>query len=424
MPHLLLLPPRADDRLSSRLYALHMSLWKRPPRGDLLLAAAISAFALAESLTVHVQAARPLAVMSLLILSASLAWRTALPMVPVVTAALFVPAQAAAGVPDNAALTTLIVIMLTAYSAGAHLAPRLAALAAGLLVAAGVISVLLGHRALLSNVIFVALVVLAPWGAGLAMRTRLRYSAMLEEQAHLLHERAAWLEQRAEQAAAAAVAQERARIARELHDVISHSLTVIGLQAGGVRRLLQPGQEKERDALLLVEQTGRQAQEDMRHLVSLMRVNGDGHALTPQPGLRRLAALLADSRAAGLTVDCSVTGDAAALPPGVDLTAYRIAQEALTNVRKHSDGTHVTVRVDCTPGMVRIEIADNGQAPGPDPGGTARAPGHGLVGMRERTAMYGGTLDAGPLPEGGFLVAATLPYRVDPVPVSAPEVAL
>lgn len=403
-----------EDAPGHGLYSVCMPVWGRPQPRELALAGAVGALALTEALTVRVPAGRLLTVVTFLLLAASLAWRVSRPLVPVAAAMLFVPVQTAAGIPNNAALTTLVVIGVAAYSAAAHLRLLLALPAAAGLLAAAETSVLLSHRAAVSNMAFAALIILAPWGAGWATRARLRYASALEQRAGLLQERADLLEEQAAAAAAAAVAAERARIARELHDVISHSLTVIGLQAGGVRRLLLPGQQAERDALLLVEQTGRQAQEEMHHLLALLRPDGNGESLTPQPGLGRLSVLLDDAQAGGLSVETTITGETGMLPAGLDLTVFRIIQEALTNVRKHSDASRVAVAINCTPGLVTVAVTDDG-TPGPPGQG-----GYGLLGMRERTALYGGTLTAGPLPGRGFRIAATLPFRVDPPPVPAP----
>jgi signal transduction histidine kinase len=372
------------------------------------LAAVLVGLALVESLSVPANGHRLPATAALVLPAASLAWRVTAPMIPVLVTAVLVPIQTAGGLPLNAALTTTVVIVVTAYSAGAHLAPPRAAAAAALLLAAATLSVLMGHRPVWSNLPFALLLVGGTLGAGAAMRARQRLAESLVAQGHLLRERADWLEQRSADQAVAAVAAERARIARELHDLVSHSLTVIGLQAGGVRRLLRDDQDQERQALLLVERTSRQAQDEMRHLLALLRSGPDESSLAPQPGLARIDELVADARASGIAIDCEFRGDRTELPIGVDLAVYRIIQEALTNVRKHSNADRVALTIDQGPGVVRIEVADNGSDIG------AGEPGFGLVGMRERVALYGGSLEAGPRPQRGFLVTASLPYRAVP----------
>jgi signal transduction histidine kinase len=201
-----------------------------------------------------------------------------------------------------------------------------------------------------------------------------------------------------------ALADERARIARELHDVIGHSISVMGVQAGAVRRVLLPEQQREREALLAVEETGRQAVGEMRRLIGLLRPDEEGIG-APSPSLARVEQLAADMRGAGLALELQVEGDLRDLPPGPDLAAYRIVQEALTNVLKHAPAAHVTAAVRAGDRRLEVDVRDDGR-------GAAAANGHvghGLVGMRERTALYGGSLRAGPDPAGGFRIHAEIP---------------
>jgi signal transduction histidine kinase len=197
---------------------------------------------------------------------------------------------------------------------------------------------------------------------------------------------------------------ERARIARELHDVIGHSISVMGLQAGAVRRLLTPEQEREREALLSVERTGRDAVGEMRRLLGILRANGAEPELEAMPTVQRAGDLVADLRRAGLDVELHVEGELDDLPPGRALAAFRILQEALTNVLKHAPGAHVEAVLRRAGPELEIEVVDSGGTRPAEPAGG----GHGLVGMRERVALYGGTLEAGP--EGpGFSVLARFP---------------
>jgi len=203
-----------------------------------------------------------------------------------------------------------------------------------------------------------------------------------------------------------AAADERARIARELHDVVAHSVSVMVVQASGVRRLLKEEQHRERDALLSVEQIGRQALTEMRRMLGVMRTDGDQvPSLTPQPGLQHLERLIAQVEEAGLPVTLRVEGRRPELPPGIDLSAYRIVQEGLTNALKHSRGGHAEVVVRYVDDSVQLEITDDGV------GANGDGAGHGLVGMRERVALYGGTLTAGPRDGGGFVLRAELPVE-------------
>lgn len=211
----------------------------------------------------------------------------------------------------------------------------------------------------------------------------------------------------------AAVAEERARIARELHDVISHDVSLMVLQASVERRLL--GEHDPRaDVLTTIEATGRDALTELRRMLGVLRQESDTDTpaapLAPQPGLADLALLVEQARCAGLDVDLDVESEPGALPAGLDLTAYRVVQESLTNVAKHVGQTHVAISVRHTPAELRISIVDEGPPPdvpvsGP---GDATRPGHGLVGMKERVAVYGGDLQSGPW-HGGFRVIARLP---------------
>ena len=210
--------------------------------------------------------------------------------------------------------------------------------------------------------------------------------------------------QLAEHQANAAAAQERVQIARELHDVIAHSISVMTLHAGGVRRLLQPGQQEERAALEIVEQTGQHALAELQRVLGALRTPAD-RPLEVQPGLQRVDELLESARATGMATQLEVEGEPHPLPAGIDLSMYRITQEALTNVLKHARATQVEVRIRYGDGAVRVLVTDDGVPPSP----TERHLGHGLLGMRERTALYGGTLEAGPLPGRGFQVAAMIP---------------
>jgi signal transduction histidine kinase len=224
------------------------------------------------------------------------------------------------------------------------------------------------------------------------------------EEADAAKERAARLELEREEQARLAVAEERARIARELHDVVGHSVSVMTVQTSGVRRLLRDDQEREREALLIVERTGREALAEMRRMVGVLRRPEEAPALAPQPSLEHLDRLVEQAREAGLPVDLRVEGDAVELPAGVDLTAYRLVQEGLTNALKHARATRAEVLVNYGDDQIEVVVSDDGKGVGNGDGG-----GHGLVGMRERVTVYGGELDAGPQPGGGYRLRAKLP---------------
>ena len=216
--------------------------------------------------------------------------------------------------------------------------------------------------------------------------------------------RAARAEREREERARSAVTEERARIARELHDVVGHSVSVMTVQASAVRRLLRPEQQREREALLIVEQTGREALAEMRRMVGVLRRPEEAPALAPQPSLEHLGKLVEQAREAGLPVELRVEGEPMPLPAGVDLTAYRLVQEGLTNALKHARAERAQVLVRYSDGDIEVTVSDDGRGAGSTRGG-----GHGLVGMRERVRLYGGELDTGPADGGGWRVRATLP---------------
>ncbi|MDT6987149.1 sensor histidine kinase [Streptomyces lusitanus] len=249
----------------------------------------------------------------------------------------------------------------------------------------------------------------APLVAGLvghAARTRRAYLAAVEE-------RARRAEESRELEARRRVAEERVRIARELHDLVAHQITLANAQATVAAHFVDSRPEQTRVSLReLVETTG-QALDELRATVGLLRQTGDGDTGVPEgpaPGLARLPDLLESFRRAGLEVVVRETGRARALPPGVDLTAYRIVQEALTNVTKHASGRGARVGLDWGGGRLTVTVADDGGAPSGPPALSDRPPGYGLIGLRERAAAVGGELTAAPRKEGGFLVTAHLPF--------------
>jgi len=235
------------------------------------------------------------------------------------------------------------------------------------------------------------------WGASAFVTSREGHAREAEQRAQQMA-----LEQEA--ASLQAVAEERQRIARELHDVIAHSVSVMTVQAGAVRRLLLPEQERERQALEIVESTGREALTEMRRLVGLLREHGTMPEFAPQPSLRTLDILIGTVREAGLEVELDIQGEARELPPGVDLSAYRLVQEALTNTLKYAGPAQAWVTLRWREDELELEVANNGRSEAASNGS-----GHGLAGMRERVALCGGTLETGPRDGGGFVVRCHLP---------------
>jgi signal transduction histidine kinase len=229
--------------------------------------------------------------------------------------------------------------------------------------------------------------------------------ASRQRQADQQSERAHQLEQERAEAVAAAAETERRHIARELHDVVAHSVSVMVVQAGAARKVMDDKPEAARDSLLAVEASGHEAMAELRRLLGVLSENGsEAPPLAPQPGMAGLDALVARVREAGLPVELQVEGPPESLPPGVDVAAYRIVQEALTNALKYAGGARTDVVVRYTPDGLEIEIIDEGAIATP-----ADGIGRGLVGMQERVALFGGTVEAGKRPEGGYAVLARLP---------------
>lgn len=225
-----------------------------------------------------------------------------------------------------------------------------------------------------------------------------------------LRERAERAEQDRREEARRAAEEERARIAREMHDVVAHSMGVMVVQAAGARRVLDRDPARAEQALEMIEQTGREALTEMRRMLGVLRSDDGGAAeRVPQPSLAGLDDLVEECRAAGLAVAVRRRGEERPLPAGVDLAAFRIVQEALTNVRRHAGPAAAGVTITYAEGQVEVEVADNGRGLGADPPPAGAGAGHGLVGMRERAALYGGSVSAGPRPGGGFAVRARLP---------------
>jgi signal transduction histidine kinase len=300
--------------------------------------------------------------------------------------------------PDDIS-SLLLVVILAAYSAGAHLELRPAllglALVAGTLLAVSIVST---PNDIVFPVVFLGVL---PWGIGRVIRNQTQLARELTEKA----ERE---EHAREEEEARATASERARVARELHDVLAHNLSVMVIQASAARRVLERDPEAAAEAARLIGRTGREAMTELRHVFGPVRKE-DGHALGSAPGLAHLDRLASRAHRAGLPVELRVEGTPLDLQPGADMAAYRVVQEALTNVLKHARGARATVTVRYEPGDVVLEVLDDGPGPAGSNGAGLDGGGHGLVGMRERVALYGGKLEAGRRPDGGFAVRARLP---------------
>ncbi|MFD3517840.1 sensor histidine kinase [Streptomyces sp. NPDC058657] len=320
--------------------------------------------------------------------------------------------QVGVGVEPNLANVAMFAIVYTVAANGARWASRLA-LAGSVL--AGTISqvrwpVDKGDAvAPIAFSVFLTVPFILAWVLGDSMRTRRAYFAQLEE-------RAARLEREREAQAKVAVAAERARIARELHDVVAHNVSVMVVQADGAAYVMDASPDQARQALETISTTGRQALAEMRRLLGVLRTgeHQESGEYVPQPDVQQIEDLVEQVRTAGLTVDFKVEGTARPLPSGVELTAYRIVQEALTNTRKHGGPeAGASVRLVYFDDGLGLLVEDDGRGAAHElyEDGGADGQGHGLIGMRERVGMVGGTLDAGPRPGGGFRISALLPLK-------------
>lgn len=302
-----------------------------------------------------------------------------------------------------------VVCIIAAYSAAAYCSHRVPAIVS--LPVAAVVLVILFTNAKLPHFPngVVAVLVLVPVFAA-AYEIRMWRRRVDEGRAKL-----STLEREQVEALNHAVEHERARIARELHDVVTHNVGVMVIQAGAARKIMDAAPGQAREALLAVETGGRAAMTELRHVMGLLTMDSDGPDtaatadLVPQPGLNRLEALVSGVRHAGMRVELTVTGQQRPMPPGVELAAYRVVQEALTNTVKHASGATADVVVDYAVDHLRVEVTDTGGRPSAT---LSSGNGRGLIGLRERLALYGGTLQTGPRPRGGYRVKALIPLEM------------
>jgi signal transduction histidine kinase len=349
-------------------------------------------------------------VAAMLAVTLPLAWRRRFPFsVGVVVVVVFVVSRIVVHTAE--ANITAIVLWFMLYSVAVHgrqrfrtagLAVLYCAIVAELvreLFSTAYIPPLTAFFALFYNMVELSL----PWLLGAAIWT-------LRDRQRKLADQTVELEIEREENARQAVFAERVRIARELHDVVAHHVSVIGVQAAGARRTMdrQPAQAAE--ALSSIEDSSRRAVAELHRLLGFLRRDGDTDDLAPQPGLARLDDLIAEARQTDLIVDLTIKGEARRLSPTLELSAYRVIQEALTNTRKHSGATRASVRLQYGLTDLEVEVLDDGPTRAQEGGGQA---GHGLIGMRERAVLHGGHLGAGPRPSGGFAVKASFPLNGD-----------
>ncbi len=302
----------------------------------------------------------------------------------------------------RASVVVLLALMLAGYSAGRRLDPPQSHIAIGAAVGVPIsVAALTSDAAPLADQVLFGVLVAGAWLAGRTSRVRAQHVADLARRVELA-------ERTRDELGRRAVVEERTRIARELHDIITHSISVITLQAAGVRRRLRADQRAEADGLRDIETAARDAMVELRRLLGVLHNDGDRPPLAPQPGLDQLPRLLEQTAAAGLPVELQVEGERRHLAASVDLAAYRIVQEALTNTLRHAGPATANVTIAFADGELRVCVEDSGRATGGVGSG-----GRGLVGMRERVGLYNGTLVVGERPGGGFRVDATLPFHAE-----------
>jgi len=371
---------------------------ERPRTLDLVIAVAFLVWAVIEVIVGVDHGRVAVNLVAAIVSPAALAWRRIAPSVAALVCAGGLVFKTLAGLPLDG-LALLAAVLVAAYSAGRRVALRRAVVVAAVMIAFAWLSLLGLPRQdqTVANYPFVALWIGAPAAAGAALRHEIAKASRAAD-------RAARAEVVREQYAQAAVLDERLRLARELHDTVAHAVSVMVLNAGAVRSRLPGELGSERAALERTESQGRQAISQLRRMLGVLRATSPAAELDALPTLEQVPELVDDTRQLGIAVDLVVDGPVTRLEPGLQLCAYRVVQEALTNVRKHSGASAVTVRVAYDEAGLRIRVADDGAGPGHAGAGE----GHGLIGLRERVELYGGTFAAAAAAEG-FVVTADLP---------------
>jgi len=374
----------------------------RPPRVDILVAAGLLVWALLEAFLDH--GPGPLAgrIAFAVAISVPLAFRRQAPGIVVIVLSVAVLAWALPAAAAEHGTGPFPSMLLAAFSVALYARQSIVAMAGGLLLFATMVIAVESHYYTgggpnAGNLAILSLFFGGAWAAGWLVRQRAAQARRaLAESGEL---------------AVAAVSEERARIARELHDVVAHSVSIIAVQAGAAEELIERDPDKARQHIASVRRTAREAMSEMRRLLDVLRADEPGYA--PQPGLARLPDLLDETRGAGVPVELVEQGVRPRLAPGVDFVAFRVLQESLTNVRKHAPGAPTRVLLRYRPKTLELEVINkaavtpataNGSGPG----------GHGLVGMRERVHLFDGSFDAQPRADGGFRIRAVLPLTEEP----------
>jgi signal transduction histidine kinase len=333
------------------------------------------------------------------------AWRRRYPMLMAPLMLAFITGQELLdGDLTENTVTPMITVPLAVYSMGVLLERRPALTGFAVTLGLAFIDVFAGAHNTVDSLVSATLVVGGPFLVGRIVNARILLAQELREKARRLEAEQGENQQ-------LAVAEERARIAREMHDVVAHNVSVMVVQASAARRMLDHDPDRVREALASVEQTGREALGEMRRMLDVLRSEDESAALAPQPSIDELEALLQLARDAGLDVDLSVEGERRRVSSSVDLSTFRIVQEALSNTIKHAGAARASVKLRFEDDHVEVDVVDDGGGASPQElNGRA---GQGLVGMRERVAMLGGRLEAGYRANGGFEVRATLPLETE-----------
>ncbi|HEX8104330.1 MAG TPA: histidine kinase [Solirubrobacteraceae bacterium] len=371
----------------------------RPPRVDLLLAGALLLWASLEAAFVAGPGPGWARALTAVAYTVPLVFRRQAPvLVLAFVTGVLILRSATSGVPEGGAMP-FPSLLLGAFSAALYARPRWVAVAAALLAPAGILAGMatgyfVGDQTPVDFAIL-AFISSGAWVGGWLVRRR---AAQLAE-----------AEAAAPELAREAVAAERARMARELHDIVAHSVSIIAVQAGAAEALIDADRDAAREHVAAIRRTAHEALVELRRLLGVLREEEPGYR--PQPGLDRLSELIEEARAAGLSVELDEEGTPGHIPAGVDLAAYRIVQEGLTNARRHAGPVHAVVRLRHAAGRLDVEVVNEA---GAGDAAAGEGSGQGLIGMRERARLSGGTLEAGPAPDGGFRVRASLPLEEVP----------
>ena len=374
-------------------------------RLDLLIAAVALVGGEIEAAIVTDSGSRPFVMAMVAVMAASLAFRRAAPL-PAVLAFFAAGVPMTFALPDTESFAMpFLAVLVWGYTFGSLPDLRTALAGLGVLVAGICLVSIAFDEQTIGDFIFPIGFAAAAWGGGRAIRHRTRLAAEL-------HEAAVRAEEEREEAAARAVADERRRIAREMHDVVAHSVSVMVVQAGGARRILERDPARAAGAARLIERTGRSALAEMRRLLGVLETAEAGPAMAPQPTIDELDALVARAAEAGLPVSLHVSGDRRPLPAGAEAAVYRVVQESLTNVLKHAGSAPTDVELRWDGEGLELHVSNHtAPRPAPPPGAPLPGGGHGILGMQERVRVYGGDLTAGPAPDGGFVVTARIPLH-------------